>query len=314
MLVSIIVPTFNRVRYLPDLWRSTIDQSYRPLQFVLVDDGSTDTTAERYAEWIAQVGCNDISWHIIRGRNRGAPAARNAGFHASQGDAIMFVDSDDVIAPRGVELLTQALNDNPYSQYAYGLVQRTDSDLHPLLEKPIGSLFHGSSSEFAGYHWHTMGALYRRTCVKAVGEWNDQLTGSQDWEYQARVKAYGGQSCLVDSVVGYWRQHHALKVGASSFRPDYVKSVLLACQLIMVHARRSGNCDDALKILLARRVMVHAIEYGAHGLTYDKFKCSLLALQFYHKSDCLGYALRLLSFTPPICDKAIHAFLRWRRT
>jgi glycosyltransferase involved in cell wall biosynthesis len=267
MLVSVIIPSYNREFFLSDLFLSILNQNYRPIEVVLVNDGSTDGTIDVFDNFKCMYHDQDVSWRIINTYNCGAPAARNLGFCSSLGDLVIFVDSDDVIAPDSLSSLVTALTSNPGYNYAYGLVQRTDSKLVPLSEPPIGMQYKPSSQQFGGYHWHTMAALYRRTCLKYVGEWNVDLTGSQDWEFQARVKAFGGTGIFVKCLVGYWRQHNTSRIGASSFRPDYVKSVLSACELIFSHAVRVDLCDHSLCTLLQRRVFFHGVEAAAHGNT-----------------------------------------------
>jgi hypothetical protein len=110
-----------------------------------------------------------------------------------------------------------------------------------------------------------MGALYRKSYLEEVGPWNLELTGSQDWEYQARVKLAGGRGLFVDTVVGYWRQHEGGRVGARKFRPDYVRSVVMACDVILDGARAKGKCDRSLQRRLAKKLIIHALESGAHG-------------------------------------------------
>ena len=102
-------------------------------------------------------------------------------------------------------------------------------------------------SEIAGYHWHTMGAIYRKSYLEIVGPWNVEMTGSQDWEYQARVKLAGGKRKFVDSMVGYWRQHGGDRVGTAKFRPDYVKSVMIGCDSILASQRETR--DSVIRLL-----------------------------------------------------------------
>jgi hypothetical protein len=165
-----------------------------------------------------------------------------------------------------VKQLAETLTQTPGLDYAYGNVSLTDEDLKPLEGVgSIGSPYEDSPFEMAGYHWHTMGALYRKSYLEKVGPWNPALTGSQDWEYQARVKLAGGRGLFVETLVGYWRQHEGGRVGARKFRPDYVRSVVTACDVILDEARVRGKCDRSLQRRLAKKLIIHALESGAHG-------------------------------------------------
>lgn len=234
-------------------------------EFILVDDGSTDGTLE-LARTLQERYGKDRIVVIPLGGNQGAQVARNRGMDAARGEMILFCDSDDVLVASGVEALAEALIQNAHLDYNYGRVVMTDEVLRPLDGLgSIGSLFEDSPYEMAGYHWHTMGALYRKSYLEKVGPWNLALTGSQDWEYQARVKLAGGRGLFVDTLVGYWRQHEGGRVGARKFRPDYVRSVVTACDVILSGARANGKCDRSLQRRLAKKLIIHALESGAHG-------------------------------------------------
>jgi hypothetical protein len=123
-----------------------------------------------------------------------------------------------------------------------------------------------------------MGVVYRMECVRRVGPWNLELTGSQDWEYQARVKLFGGRGEFVDAVAGLWRQHHGNRVGTNHFRPDYVLSVMKACESIARQAQAAGRWEPALQNRLAKKLLIHALEWGANGFIGERRECLDLAI------------------------------------
>ena len=90
-LISCIVPAFNAGRYLADLLQSIVDQSYRPIEIVVVDDGSTDDTAA-VARRFPEV-------RVVSQENGGPAAARNRGVSESAGPFIAFQDADDIWDP-----------------------------------------------------------------------------------------------------------------------------------------------------------------------------------------------------------------------
>src|SRR4051812_12972155 len=91
-LVSIIVNNFNYARYLREAIDSALDQRYEPTEIIVVDDGSTD----RSREIIASYGSSIIP---VYKPNGGQASALNAGFAASRGDIIVFLDADDILFP-----------------------------------------------------------------------------------------------------------------------------------------------------------------------------------------------------------------------
>ena len=103
-LVSIIVPLHNVAHYLPECLDSLRAQTYSNIQVVLVDDGSTDGSAQICDHYAAQ----DARFSVHHQANAGVAAARNAGLDRACGSHIAFVDSDDVVSPRLIQTLLAA--------------------------------------------------------------------------------------------------------------------------------------------------------------------------------------------------------------
>jgi glycosyltransferase involved in cell wall biosynthesis len=275
-------------------------------EFILVDDGSTDDTMaiahslqERYGE--------DRVIVIPLAGNQGAQIARNHGIDRARGEFILFCDSDDVLVASGVKNLADALTRTPSLDYVYGKVVMTDAALVPLAGvAPIGSSFQESPFEMAGYHWHTMGALYRRSYLEKVGPWNPDLTGSQDWEYQARVKLAGGRGLFFDTVVGYWRQHEGGRVGTKKFRPDYIRSVVIACDVILALSMIEKKCDRTLKRRLAKKLIIHALESGANNDNALRKLCLSRAVTSVSDELIFSFFISTLKHAPSFLDCAIY--------
>lgn len=303
--LSIICPSYNRASFLEGCLAPLQNLSDISLEFLIVDDCSTDNTAEVARQLQEKNGTERIRY-FFQPKNAGAQEARNRGIEEARGEFLMFVDSDDVLVPAGVLELLERLGSKQELDYAYGKVLMTDESLKPLAGKgPIGAGFEDSPIEVAGYHWHTMGPIYRRRCIDKVGGWNLELTGSQDWEYQARVKLFGGRGEFVDALVGYWRQHTGGRVGTRSFRPDYVRSVMKACESIHQHAKQAGKCDAPLERRLAKKLIVHAIEWGANGYRDDKWKCLNLALGLAPQNPFLQFVILIFRISPRPLDTRI---------
>lgn len=275
------------------------------MEVIIADDGSSDDTHSICQALQKLHGTG----HIVISRseeNLGAQAARNRGLRLASGELIMFVDSDDIVVPAGIEKLVKNFETDAKLDYAYGRVIQTDGQLKPLPGSlPVGESFTEVPVDVAGYHWHTMGALYRKSYLAKVGPWNEALTGSQDWEYQARVKLAGGRGQFVDAVVGYWRHHGGSRVGTKAFRPDYVRSVMLACDSILQHARRAGRCDRALERRLAKKLMVHALEWGANGHADERRRCLLQAAKILPGDLFYQIVIKCFQMSPACLDSRL---------
>ena len=104
--VSIIVPIYNSGLYLEKCIESIIDQTYRDIEIILVDDGSTDNSRE-ICQYYAQ---RDNRVKLVSQTNKGVSSARNAGIEQADGEYIMFVDSDDTLIDTAVEILVKDMD------------------------------------------------------------------------------------------------------------------------------------------------------------------------------------------------------------
>jgi glycosyltransferase involved in cell wall biosynthesis len=194
-LVSVVMPTRNRADLTIQACISVLDQSYRPLELVVVDDGSTDGAEERLEEWISRVPIGDVEVKMLRQSQKGAPAARNIGAAASRGEIIQFMDSDDELHPDKIFLQKAVLDEYPkcdfvWSTHSYhrasegqrGFRDYARVDPLSLCEyRPKVELFSTTGNVWSG--------LFRRIALSRVGPWNESLRRWQDVEYQVRFTA-----------------------------------------------------------------------------------------------------------------------------
>lgn len=103
-LASVIIPTYNRAAYLGKALDSVWAQTYRPIEVVIVDDGSTDNTKHVIDEWAKKHITKDFRCEYIHQKNSGAPTARNTGMKNATGRFLQFLDSDDYLMPEKLEI------------------------------------------------------------------------------------------------------------------------------------------------------------------------------------------------------------------
>ncbi len=109
-LVSVIIPTFNRARFVAEAVATVLAQTYEDLEILVVDDGSTDDTGKRLAPFAPRV---QVVRHPVR---RGVSAARNLGVAAARGQWLAFLDSDDLWLPEKLDRQMAFLEANPRSR------------------------------------------------------------------------------------------------------------------------------------------------------------------------------------------------------
>lgn len=192
-LVSVVIPAWNAERFLPATLESVFAQDHRPLQVIVVDDGSTDGTAE--------VAARHPEVEVVRIAHAGVMAARNAGLARARGEFIALQDADDLWAPDKLSLQLAYLREHPEHGYVVAHVQ---SFLDPGVERP-GWVpeFHLRESRVGG-----IGNLLVRAEVFArVGPFEGDDPTDIDWSLRAREAgvAFG----VVPKVLLYRRVHDA---------------------------------------------------------------------------------------------------------
>jgi glycosyltransferase involved in cell wall biosynthesis len=131
-LVSTIIPVHNRAVFLKQAVQTTLQQTYPTIEVILVDDGSTDNTAEAIAGLVAD---DPERVRSIRITNRGPGGAREQGRLMARGEFIQYLDSDDELLSRKFELQVKALNQHPECGVAYGKM-RLIAEVGDVLKVP----------------------------------------------------------------------------------------------------------------------------------------------------------------------------------
>lgn len=108
-LVSVIMPVYNVENYIGDSVKSVINQTYNNIELIVVDDGSSDDSIYR-AKKILEA--SQLKYEIIHQRNLGQGSARNTGLKVSNGEWILFLDSDDMLSINGIEHMVSAISKN----------------------------------------------------------------------------------------------------------------------------------------------------------------------------------------------------------
>ncbi len=198
-VVSVVVPSFNYGHLIAQTLDSVLAQSSPDWECVVVDDGSTDDTADVVSAYTRR----DRRFSYVSQRNAGLSAARNAGLRRSQGTYFQFLDADDVVEPSKLEHHVSYLNAHPYVGIVYGPAryfttadptQRryswTDPDT-PWMPQVSGS---GQVLVNALLDTNIMpvnSALVRREVLRRIGPFDERLQALEDWEYWIRC-ALGG--------------------------------------------------------------------------------------------------------------------------
>lgn len=170
-LISIIVPVYKVEKYLDRCVRSLVNQTYKNLEIILVDDGSPDNCPKMCDEWAKK----DSRIKVIHKENGGLSDARNKGFEQSLGEYILFVDSDDYIDEKMVEIMYNRIIEDKtdmcicdFSTFEDGQNPNKNFTMEPKVisaEKTLKSLIYDKSNVYFVVAWNK---LFRRELLEKV--------------------------------------------------------------------------------------------------------------------------------------------------
>jgi glycosyltransferase involved in cell wall biosynthesis len=191
-LVSIIIPVYNSAAYVADALRSALAQDYENKEVIVVDDGSTDSTAEILKSFQDQIV-------VLGQKNAGPGAARNRGIRHAKGVYIAFLDADDYWAPGKLRLQVEYLEQHPdigavYSRWARWYPRYDGKFCCPSF--PSLNQAPPLAAEDSGWIYTnllfdscllTSTVVLRRSITERVGAFNEELLRGQDYDYWLRL-------------------------------------------------------------------------------------------------------------------------------
>jgi len=176
MLVSVIIPCYNAERWIDEAIQSALNQTYSPVEVIVVDDGSSDGSWKKIQEFGSRVIAET-------GPNRGGSAARNRGFVLSRGDYIQFLDADDYLLPkkipRQVAFLEASGADVVYGDWRHEhFLPDGSSQLEEIAVS--GAQADVLSALLSGWWVAPAALLFRRHVLEKTGGWDESLAAAQD--------------------------------------------------------------------------------------------------------------------------------------
>ncbi len=190
-LVSVVIPLYNAEPFVAEALESVFAQGYEPLETLVVDDGSTDRSAEIVKAWPVRYLAQEHS---------GIASARNAGVAAAGGDLIAFLDADDVWLPGSLERRVRHLRARPDVDFVLGGMEVF---LEPGTAAPawmpawLAGTQHGQLQTFVG----------RREAFETVGPFDSAYAVGEDTDWLARAKDAGCRGELLSEPCARYRLH-----------------------------------------------------------------------------------------------------------
>ncbi len=274
ILVSTIIPVYNRPSLLKEAVESVLAQTHRPIEIIISDDGSNDDTRDVIRRLKASYPEEIVT---VENPRRGQGPARETGRKIARGEFIQYLDSDDLLVADKFVRQIAKFKQRPEAGIVYGrttaetLEGEVLADPWKLTGTPLNSLF---PKLLEDRWWSTETPLYRREVVAQIGSWCDWPC-IEDWEYEGRAGALGVELAYVDEHVSVRRTHDGARAHENALSPN-IRMIFF--RKLIAYARQAGVTDAAPEFDTFRRwVFLNARQFGSTGDAYAARKCYELA-------------------------------------
>ena len=220
--VSVVIPTYNRARFVREAIESVLRQTYRDFELIVVDDGSTDNTKEMIDS------IKDPRIRYIYQKNRGVSGAFNTGILASTAEYVALLASDNIMLEEALQKYIAFLDQHPEVGFCHGQFSTMDGSGRPLrlktLRGPKVTYIGDSRTEVVNLLLGDRNSDYcfvRRSCFEQVGLHNTELRMSEDWDMLIRLSKKYAVGHLAEPT-GIIRNHDQSMT--AKFNVEIVKS------------------------------------------------------------------------------------------
>lgn len=212
--ISVVIPVYNGEKYLRECLQSVLEQTPRPAEIIVVDDGSTDNTAGIARTWGAPV-------KLLSQEQSGPAAARNRGVEAASGEYLAFIDADDLWAPGKLALQVACLKADPAPDLVFGMIRHFYS---PETDEEFRGRYACPQELQPGIHPGAM--LLKKETFLRVGGFDATLKMGEFIEWRARAQGMGCSARVLPDLV-MLRRIHPQNYGITNraHRKDYLSIV-----------------------------------------------------------------------------------------
>jgi len=295
-LVSVVLPTYNYARFLPESVGSVLSQTYAHYEVIVVDDGSTDNTKDVLNPCMQKIR------YIKLEQNKGLPIARNTGIRSARGEYIAFIDADDIWLPEKLQTDIEYFDKQQNAGMVYSKQVNIDEhggviDADVKKRLPSGNIFIQLFSE--QNFVISSSVVVRKNVFETTGLFDEQLVNCQDWDMWLRIAFYFNVTGINKTLVKYRHNPHSLSKNRNN---------VLKYQKIIIDKMYNNFKDKENGIhekLYKKRLASHYAKVGryylrtgdknrAHenfGLSLKNAPFNLRTIRYYlgtlfHKSNC----------------------------
>jgi len=227
--VSVIIPTYNRADLLPEAIDSVLAQTWKEMEIIVVDDGSTDRTKETVRRYDDRV-------RYFYKENGGPSSARNMGIKKAKGTHVAFLDSDDVWEPEKLRIQMDFMREHPEIKFVCtdsSLIGSRKSRERKLRKDSMGHLF---PILYLNSFVRTSTALMVKECFQEIGYFDERYRSVEDYDVWLRVAKRFPIAYLNQPLVRYRKhednvsrdkitlRHNALRVLEAHYDPRQISA------------------------------------------------------------------------------------------
>jgi len=268
--VSAVIPTYNRAQFVGYAIESVLAQSRPVDEIIVVDDGSTDDTVERLKKYAPAVRC-------VSQENRGPSAARNRGIKEAHGDFVAFLDSDDLWAPRTIELQLDFFAHHPDTEFVFGNMvnfsQGTEKETPEIRDPAVESYLLANPAGLERFFEllivqnivATPTVMARRASLHQVGDFDETRSIAEDFDYWLRsaIRCRWG---FVNATLSRRRRH------TGNLIATWTRWNVALVQVLETTARSLAAARPGAEDLINRRLRALYYDLGSAFLKQCDFK------------------------------------------
>jgi len=279
-LFSVIIPTFNRSTMIAEALDSVKGQTYRPIEVIVVDDGSIDNTKDIVEAWVRKnaTGKQFLLRYVYQ-NNQGAGVARNRGIDELHGEFVQFFDSDDRMHPDRFQKLVDLFNESGADFIQTGF-DGFDPDSDETIEVHYGRLKDDLVSQaLMGVLWpNTLRSAFRHSLVKRVGFWNTEMVCFEDYEYVIRSLLISKKSMVIRDVLASARRGGGERI-SDRLKTYEGRSHRIECERLVAELAKKhvDSLSDSVKGQFISRIYNLGVRTYASGWSDLALQCGEIA-------------------------------------
>jgi glycosyltransferase involved in cell wall biosynthesis len=268
--ITAVIPTFNRAQYVGEAIDSILAQTQPVSEIIVVDDGSTDDTAEIIKKYGPAIRC-------ISQQNRGPAAARNRGIREARGDFVAFLDSDDLWVPKKIELQLDFFGRYPEIEFVFGNMVSfstgTDRETPEIRDASVEDYLLAHSAGLENFFEllivqncvPTPTVMARHTSLKRVGDFDESRFIAEDLDYWLRA-AICCRWGFVNSTLLKRRRH------PDNLIASWTKRNVALVEVLERTARAAATGRPGAEDLINRKLREVCYDLGSAFLKQRDFK------------------------------------------